>query len=503
MFETLHQALEHGAKHFPNKMAFKSDRFGFTYGAANDLANKLAALLLKEGLLKGQKVGVLTARNAYSPIAVYGCLKAGGVVVPIDPEAPISRIQYISNDCEINYLITEEQFRPIVSKLGLPALQVIGLDGLFSWEAIQEFPLVEVNEEVNRDDEAYIMYTSGTTGAPKGIVHTHYSGLSYARLSSDLYAITGEDVIMNHSPLHFDMSTFGYFTAPYSGASTYILPKMYSSFPASLAALLEKECFTILYCVPLILLQLLKSGTLATKDLSKVRWILFGGEPLPVDSFNQLVEVFDSATFSNVYGPAEVNQCTYYNTSEKVKELSIPLGKIWSETEALVVDESDNILPRGEIGELLIHSVTMMKAYNNNEQLTNKSVIEYNDKLFYKTGDLVVVQEDGNYYFVGRKDRQVKIKGSRVELTSVDQMILQYPNVEQAVSFIVEGNNENELQSVYTSKTPIEPTDLLMFLREHLPKYAVPRTIRQIEELPRTPAGKIDFKELTEIRIVQ
>jgi len=257
MILLLHQSIEHWATVHPDKIAFKSPNKSFTYREANHTANQIACKLIKNGLHKGDKVGILISRNAYSPIAVHATLKAGGVFVPIDPESPPNRIEYILEDCEIKHLITEQSQVAILKNIKQNELTIYGTDDTYSWSDLQQQTKVFNPISINQHELAYIIYTSGTTGHPKGIMHTHYSGLSYAKLSKELYNIGNNDFILNHSPLHYDMSTLGYLTAPFAGATSFILPKMYSSFPASLSQLIEKEQVTILYCVPLILLLLL------------------------------------------------------------------------------------------------------------------------------------------------------------------------------------------------------------------------------------------------------
>lgn len=496
MFEQIHQSLEHWASVSPQKIAFESPKVSFSYRKANHIANQLAVQLMANGLKKGDKVGILMSRTAYSPLAVYAVLKAGGVYVPIDPESPTERIQFIIHECEIQHFISEQMHSNKIKNIGIPSLHIYGTDESNSWAELQQNDSSFTGVESQPSDSAYIIYTSGTTGRPKGIVHSHFSGLGYARLTNELYEISSDDYILSHSPLHFDMSTFGYFSGPYAGATSYILPKMFSSFPESLSQLIEEKGFTIWYSIPLILIQLLESGTLLNKDLSKMRWMLYAGEAMPVDQFNQLVEVFDQSTISNVYGPAEVNQCTYFNSTEKIDAVSVPLGYTWTDTEALILDDHDQIINDDQIGELLIHSVTMMKGYFNNEQLNEKAFFEQNGKQFYRTGDLVQLKADGMYHFFGRKDRQVKIKGSRLELNSVDDTLLQFSKVEQAVSFVVYNNEQKELHSVFQAKESIDIKKLYKFIADKLPKYAIPTSINQINEIPRTSAGKINFNQL-------
>ena len=182
--------------------------------------------------------------------------------------------------------------------------------------------------KILESDLAYIMYTSGSTGAPKGIMHTHHSGLSYAKLSTQVYDVKPSDRIANHAPLHFDISTFGYFSGPLASATTVIIPDAYTKLPASLSTLMEQEKISIWYSVPLALVQLLHNGVLEARDLSSLRWVLYGGENFMPKYIRSLMALWSNATFSNVYGPAEVNQCTFYHLNMPPEsDGPIPIGK--------------------------------------------------------------------------------------------------------------------------------------------------------------------------------
>jgi len=503
----LHQNIKHHAITTPNHIAFKSGGREITYSSFHEITNQLAQAFIHRGLQKGDRVGICLNRNIESAIAVHGILKAGGVFVPIDPDSPQSRFIYMIDSCEIKHLVTEQA---VTKKLDISAradvLSLYGVDSAemngLSWEDVKSLPVEQPNLELLGSDLAYIMFTSGTTGNPKGIMHTHYSGLSYAKMSADQYELNNNDVIANHSPLHFDMSTLGYLTAPYVGATCIIIPKLYSAMPASMSQLIETEQISIWYSVPLMLQQMLERGALEQRNLDSLRWILFGGEPFPLKHLNRIINLMPHAQFSNVYGPAEVNQCSYFNFSKPIVDHdSLPLGFIWENTKALVLTNDNQQVRPKEIGELLIHSPTMMQGYWNNAELTegafyhskHDSVIE---KKYYKTGDLVYYDENGLLFFVGRKDRQVKIRGHRVELNSIEEVLLAMPQVNSAATFVAETEAEKFIVAVLCSKKKLEIENVKQSINNQLPKYALPQEFIFLDELPRTNAGKIDYKLL-------
>lgn len=513
MIYTISQTLSQSAQRVPEKTAFKSGNESITYSEADQKTNQIAHFLLTNGLKKGDRVGVFLDRNVKSALAVHGILKAGGVFVPIDIDAPTERIQFIIDDCNIKHIVSEQSLEnklKVVLDSTPKQLVILGIHlpltshVFFIWENLNNFQTHLPDVKILSSDLAYIVYTSGTTGLPKGIMHTHYSGLSYAKLSKALYDITDADVVANHSPLHFDMSTLGYLTAPLAGATCIILGKQYSIFPASLSQLIENEKITIWYSVPLVLQQLLERGDLQNRDLSSLRWILFGGEPFPIDQLNHFLEHCPNAFFSNVYGPAEVNQCTFYNKKGKEKKYeSAPLGVVWNDTDYLILDENSVKVKPGEIGELHVHSSTMMAGYWNNQQLTKESIlnVESNSgykKKFYKTGDLVKEDVDGMLYFIGRKDRQVKTRGHRVELNEIEETFLRYDETKMVACYSYKLNGINEIFATVVLQSGALLEELKQKIQKSLPKYSIPKLIIETQELPRTSAGKVDYKKLTQ-----
>ena len=360
-------------------------------------------------------------------------------------------------------------------------------------------------------DLAYIMYTSGSTGEPKGIMHTHGSGYSYAAASAALYRVNADDRLSNHSPLHFDMSTFDYFSGPLAGATTIVVPESYSVLPASMSQLVQDERLSIWYSVPLALIQMLTRGVLEQRDLSSLRWVLFGGEPFPPRHLQELMRRLPHARFSNVYGPAEVNQCTYYNVpasyADELTTTSVPLGTMWPAATGRVVDTNDKPVEIGAEGELLVATATMMQGYWKRPDLNARAFLDIAGEgdvpvRYYRTGDIVRRREDGLMDFVGRSDRQVKVRGYRVELDEVERALVAHPQVNECAAIVVSGAQEtNEICVAFLSDPGAAPTDreVLKHLRSLLPTYALPTRIVALDGFPRTGSGKVDRNALKEV----
>ena len=337
-------------------------------------------------------------------------------------------------------------------------------------------------------------------------MHTHHSGLSYAKLSAETYQLHEMDILGNHSPLHFDMSTFEFFSGPLKGACTVLIPEEYTKLPASLSKLIADEQLTIWYSVPLALIQLLLRGAMESRDLRALRWILFGGEPFPTADLRELMTRLPNARFSNVYGPAEVNQCAFYHVTKlpDKNEDSIPIGRVWANSEGLVIDAKDQPVEPGTTGELLIRSPTMMQGYWNREDLNQWAFYHHipfagYKETYYRTGDLVRLTEDGDYKYIGRKDRQIKTRGYRVELDEVEMNLVSHKQVEEAAVFPIPDTEGSTLISAAVTlkdNQKVAESELMNYLKTRLPWYAVPININIVKEFPRTTSGKIDRRAL-------
>ena len=517
----LHHLVDVAAEVGPDREAVSDGRTRLSYEELAAQSTQLARLLVDEGVNRGDRVGILLPRCIESALAVYGTLKAGAAFVPIDPNIPPSGIRQLVRACGIKHLISQDSLLRTVRETLKDQTSIrciIGPDPevegvrVRPWSDLERYSTATLSEiRVLEDDLAYVMFSSGSTGRPKGIMHTHRSGLAYAEASAETYSVCPEDRIGNHSPLHFDMSTFGYFSGPYAQATTVIIPEAHTKLTASLTDLIESERLTIWYSVPLALIQLLLRGGLEGRDFSPLRWVLFGGEPFPPNHLRALMEYLPGAQFSNVYGPAETNQCTYYNvpplddpSSEAMNGQAGPIGRTWEYADELVLDDQDRPVSNGQQGELMIRSATMMQGYWSRPDLDDRAFFRLRlsagpDRIFYRTGDIVRRREDGELIFLGRKDRQVKVRGYRVELDDIEHSLGTHPAVEEAAAFSVrEGDGLRHIEAAVTliGGDTADEDQLRSFLGSTLSWYAVPQRIVILESFPRTGSDKIDRKQL-------
>ncbi len=472
----------------------------------------LAQILVASGVGVGDRVGIYMHKCVDCASAIYGIMAAGAAYVPLDPTAPLARLQHIIDSCDIEVLVTEPRLDRGVEEL-VPATAIRQLIGggpgigrgarNMNWETVHKQSASEFPElGLTGNSLAYILFTSGSTGVPKGIMHSHASAITWARVTASSYQFTAQDRISNYAPLHFDLSTLDYFGAAWAASTTVMVPEEYTRFPASLAELIARQRLSIFYTVPHALLQLLQAGVIQQHSYPALRAVLFGGEPIPPKHLREIMKLWPGATFYNVYGPTETNGVTHYrvNLDELDTAKSIPIGRVYDDVEALVLDSKDTVVADDSVGELLISAGTCMRGYWKRADLNQKvfwfrSQDHQRPDVFVRTGDLVSRRPDGCFEFLGRADRLVKTRGYRVELDEVEASIVTHPQVLECAAFAVPDPSGSVNIAVAIIPSDIGSFDLSRLrdhIRRQLPAYAMPRSIEVLADLPRTSTGKID-----------
>lgn len=520
LISLIHQAVDHSASQFPEQEAIRYSDKSLNYRELADKSNSLATLLQTIGVQRRDRVGIYMNKGLESIIAMYAIMKAGACYVPIDPGSSAERVAYILEDCAIKVLFSQPQRSQVIEKLtnersllqyclGIEALKNTQLTTI-NWAEIEQLAAATLPDTgVIEQDLAYIIYTSGSTGEPKGIMHTHYSGLAYAKWVCHYYGFKRSDRFSNHAPLHFDMSTLDFFAAQLVAATTVIIPEAVTRLPASYSQLLQQECISVFFTVPLALVQLLLQGVLEKRDLSKLRWIIFGGESTPTKHLRALMKSLPDTRFNHMYGPAESNGCTCYPVPmlDDNDDSPIPIGKAFATMETKVLDEdAQELSSTGDIGELIVRGPSLMSGYWGRTDLTKKvfyfaTVIPGIKDKYYRTGDMVQINAQGDYIFLGRQDRQIKVRGYRVELDGVENHLLSHPHVQEAAVFSqtdAEGNQSISAVVILMTKNQVSTDTLVDFLLQKIPRYAIPQTLKIQTVLPRISSGKINYLQLME-----
>jgi len=510
----LQQLLTKSAKTYPDKPAVWARGKSITYGELDQRSNQLAHFLRERGIQKGDRVGLFFPKCVESIVSMLGVLKAGGVYVPLDPQAPADRVGYIIANCGIRILITNSEKRSALAPETADTLECClltegegkGSDQL-AWAELDKYPsshppavtLVE-------SDLAYILYTSGSTGRPKGVMLTHQNALTFVEWCAEEFQVRSEDRLSNHAPLHFDLSVFDVYNTLEAGATLYMITEELALFPTSLANFIEAQQITIWYSVPSALMLLLLHGRLTAEKLKSLRIILFAGEVFPMKYLRQLAEISTTSELYNLYGPTETNVCTYYKVErERLASLDkLPIGIACANTECFSVTPEGRLAAKGEAGELYVRGPSVTYGYWADPEKTKKMVVpnhfqENFEEKMYRTGDIVTVGEDGNYYFQGRRDSQIKSRGYRIELGEIESALLSHPEVrEAAVLAIPDEVIGNRIRAVVVPHVAGSLTTVVLqqYCASRVPKYMIPELIDLYSELPKTSTGKIDRVKL-------
>ncbi len=357
---------------------------------------------------------------------------------------------------------------------------------------------------------AYILHTSGSTGKPKGVAISHLNALSFVEMAADFFTVTAADRFCNHAPLHFDLSVFDIFVAVKRGATIVLLPEMLSTFPVKLAEYIENEQITVWNSVSSVLTMLADKGMLEWRNFDSLRLVHFSGDIMPVKYLRLLKKHMKKASFYNIYGQTEANSSLCYPIQEIPDNDSwrIPVGTPFPNFEVFALNEDRQIATHpGEEGELYVSSSTVALGYWGDRNMTHEKFVPdprypFLEKIVYKTGDLVRIDECGNYMFSGRIDHMVKSRGYRIELEEIETVLSGHPEIAAAVVIpIPDEIVGNRISAIITAVTgcSITKENFVRYCASRLPKYMIPEMIEFRDSLPMTSSGKIDRKKLSEV----
>jgi amino acid adenylation domain-containing protein len=519
----LHHLVSEAASAHPGQLAVADGDRRLSYAELEARSNQLAWLLRERGVRRGDRVGIFLEKSLEAIVALYGAMKAGAAYVPLDPGAPVMRVGSMANDCGLKALLSETGRGPLWERIAKQATALEIIVALDSGDAPAGPPDVTLLTSRDLDgqptgappgqgideDLAYILYTSGSTGRPKGVMLSHRNALEFVLWAAREFSLRPPDRLSQFAPLHFDLSTFDLFAAARAAASVHLVPRATLVFPLQVRKFLEEHAITVMYCVPSILSLLTERAMLNPGDLSHVRAVLFAGEVFPTKYLSRLMQLLPHADFANLYGPTETNVCTCYRLGEVPRETDppIPIGRAIDNVETLVVTEEGRRAAPGEVGELYVRGGTVMRGYWGDPARTQTACVahpfqpELRDPV-YRTGDLVIEREDGNYELLGRRDTQIKSRGYRIELGEIESTLYAHPEVvECAVVALPDEMITHRLKAFVLARETLKEADLRSFCAKRLPTYMIPEQFEFRRSLPKTSTGKIDRQSLVSSRL--
>ena len=483
----LEDYLTAAAERLPAKVAVETlSGDGMTYGELNRLATEVTAGLQALGAGKGDRVGILLPKSMEYVAVIFGVLKGGAAYVPLDVESPSERIDAIVSDAKPRLVVTTSEFRHLYAGQDTSQLPNGLIAIRYNWADAITTP----------DDLAYILYTSGSTGQPKGVMLSHDNATSFVDWCSEAFSPTEHDRFSSHAPFHFDLSIFDIFVSIKHGGTLVLIGSQEGKSPALLAETISTKRISIWYSTPTTLMTMVRFGRMERHKFGNLRLVLFAGEVFPIAPLRLLRERWHQVTFYNLYGPTETNVCTYYRVPDMIdsqRDRPYPIGMPCSHCEVALTEESHDV----HQGEILVAGRPVMLGYLGRDDLNDEAFLN-NSKRWYRTGDIGRRLEDGNIEFIGRRDRMVKRRGYRIELGEIEAALRKHTEVSE-VAVIARSTAEAVAIEAHVAWNGLNEPSLIsmkQFCAEHLPLYMVPDRIIFHDALPKTSTHKLDYQTL-------
>ena len=514
---TLHALFEASVREHGARTALVEGDSGarIDYAGLGRLSDRLRDRLIAMGVRPGDRVGIYLKKSVDSVASILGVLKTGAAYVPVDPGAPASRNAYIHNNCAVTVSIVDRRFEPAyraeILQIGsVPPLLVVdgapagaGLTAALDARDAESTAPEMASPTTTAESLAYILYTSGSTGRPKGVMLSHRNAVSFVDWCSETFGPSADDIFSSHAPFHFDLSILDLYVPLKHGASLVLIPEDVGKEPLALSRVISTHRISVWYSAPSILSLLAQFGRIADHDFSSLRIVLFAGEVFPIVHLRSFARQVPGPRYFNLYGPTETNVCTAYEIPRHIPDDRVdpyPIGETCSNLTSRVVDPDGVDVEPGDEGELCIAGPNVMIGYWDLPDLTAGGFLppDGTGLRWYKTGDIVVEETDGNFRYVGRRDRMVKKRGYRVELGEIESCLYRHGAVREAAVVAVADSCGAIMIRAHLAVREQKPSiiELKTFCSKSLPIYMIPDVFAFHDALPKTSTDKVDYVSL-------
>ncbi len=493
--------LEQSTATNPDKIVYFTSEESLTFAQVSNLSKSIGSAILDMELPEGP-VAVIMGKEPRMIASYLGVAYSGRIYAPVDVTLPIKRLDSILNNLNPVAVLTSgalsEKVQDILGQVGKSSVKVLTVEELDGHPHHQD-KLDLVRDKMTEVDPLYIIYTSGSSGVPKGVIACHRNVICYIRDYVKVMGIGADDVLGNQSPLDYIAAIRDIYIPLYVGASSFLTPKEFFMQPNKLFAAMNDAGVTAIGWTSSSMTLLETLHAFKNDSIPNIKKVCFSGSVMAKSVLKYWMDNMPGALFVNQYGPTEATaSCTYYVVDEHTFDYdSVPIGKAYDDYKIILIKEDGTASADGEMGEICVQGPILALGYYGNISKTNEDFIQnpLNNKyreLIYKTGDIGKVLPDGNIEFHGRKDRQIKHMGHRIELDEIEAAVSQIEAVGENVTFY---DAENEvLVLYYVGEATVK--EISIALRKVLPGFMIPRKMINMDALPKLPNSKIDLKEL-------
>lgn len=483
---------------YPNKIALVDSKREATFKTVSDEAHKIANALFEFAENKSPVV-VYLDKSIEAVISFLGIVYSGNFYSPIDPDMPMERIKIILKTLKPVAIVTSRKYCDLVKNYGYKVLIYEDIILNYTTKITSERRI-----DINNNDILYVLFTSGSTGIPKGVMIQQYSVINYITWLSKTFDINQDSCLGNQAPLYFDNSVLDIYSCILLGATVYLIEKELFTQPIRLVEQIKNNSIDTIFWVPSVFNFLVKFNTLDEISLQGyIKNVLFAGEVMPTKTINYLINHLGKETvFANLYGPTEATvDCTYYIIKDILPASeTIPIGKAIDNVEVMVISETGELIScEDEIGELCVKGCCLSKGYYNNPEKT-KEVFVLNpfrtieNEIIYKTGDYVKYNSSGQLIYIARKDQQIKHLGNRIELGEIEAATMRIQDINNCCCCY----DSQKKRIILFVESELETSRIKSELRKLIPGYMIPHKVIHMEHLPLNSNGKIDRIKLKE-----
>lgn len=488
--------LDVSAEKFPNKVAFIDTKRSVTFNCLQQESYRIATGIIHKKLLK-KPIVILLDKSVACIAAFIGTVYSGNFYTPLDTKIPIDRMNKILGTLKPEVLITDEVHCDLAKRLNFSG-ELLLYEELMQI-AVEKESIAQIKENIIDTDILYILFTSGSTGNPKGVVICHRSVIDYIDWVAKTFDINEKTILGNQAPLYFDLSIQDVYCTLKAACTTYLIAPSKFIFPVELMRYIAEKNINTIFWVPSALCLIANLKVLKKKYSTKLKKILFCGEVMPNKQLNMWRDAYPNALFVNLYGPTEITEvCTYYVVDRKFNDDEVlPIGKPCQNTDIFVLNEINQLVKDNEIGELCVRGTSLAYGYYNDPQKTAEVFVQnplnpYYPEIIYRTGDLVRYNEYGELMYLSRKDFQIKHMGYRIELGEIETAVSAIEGINSNCCLYDE--KKSKIVMFYTGE--VDEYVVLEKVEMMLPKYMLPDKRIHLEAMPLNLNGKIDRVQL-------